>query len=102
MTPPPPHYTLFPYTTLFRSSGLDAVAHTAPGPADRRPKRRGLGGLFYDQVDPVATEAIHSHDPGQTPSRVCRPRQEPLPQRRAVLTGSEKRQRVADSTGRRR
>src|SRR2546430_5710459 len=30
----PPRSTLFPYTTLFRSDALDALAGEAPGPRD--------------------------------------------------------------------
>src|SRR5688572_32701236 len=45
--PPPPRYTLFPYTTLFRSEGKGSVAHAdiAEARGDRSVLRNGISHL---------------------------------------------------------
>src|SRR5688572_31693577 len=84
----PPRSTLFPYTTLFRSDGLDR-GEAPRGPPDRRvvdrvppgeplpgldgPRRRGADlGLRVLQVDPHARSEEHTSELQSQSNLVCR------------------------------
>src|SRR3989442_3493866 len=45
----PPRSTLFPYTTLFRSTGYEMQIHDSPG----RPPSKGGPGSLYDVIAPA-------------------------------------------------
>src|SRR5205823_14971758 len=56
LLPTPPRSTLFPYTTLFRSFGLDGPQATDAGAAHRAAARLiGLG-----EIDPGVPDGLHS------------------------------------------
>src|SRR2546430_13830017 len=69
----PPRSTLFPYTTLFRSLGVNSVTIIENGASARvtglessiewAPTRKFLGSLNFQWINPYLTQPLCSHGP---------------------------------------
>src|SRR5260221_6316124 len=57
----PPRSTLFPYTTLFRSTGVEQQ-HAVPGPLDQAAARVGKRGEGHAQVTLHLLEDVRSEE----------------------------------------